>query len=298
MATGVDEVVSIMKSSKGLSAAEGIGLGMAVCLLASLGTRWAPFLAPVLWWLRLLLEALVVMVAALGLAVWISPRRPGPTAALVGALVGFGAAMPAQLWTLQTMQPSHPSGQPLADSLALVAQCWNYAAVLGVSCWLVADRWRAASWCSFWAGAGGAVARGGTIAGAISLPILISLHAYSGIVIDMLLGIKASAPDPLAWAGIVAQSLSGIPKGMVVTALLAAFRPSPLRGALAGMGILLSVAVVSLYADVSSHAYNYAVECRPLLLPTVLLKVVPAIAIGGIAGSYAARWTKEGGSPR
>jgi len=272
-----------------------IGLAMALFFFLSLGgnaPEGSPFRGPVLSWVWVLVGGAVVIAVALALAAVLTPQRPGPVAATVGGLGGLFMFVLPNVWISLSSLADGSLDRPLRELYVVFAWCWADALPLAVACWAGASCWHSDSWSRYWQGAGGAVVRGGVVAGVVCLPVLVGLRFYVGVVGSGILGVEDSGLRWFPWLVVTAQSLASIPRGAVVTALLASSRPSRWLGALMGAVLLGALALVLLYVTISDRVSFFFGEFRPLLLPTVLLEIVPAIVIGGIAGSYAGQWVR------
>lgn len=248
------------------------------------GTRWLDYVLP--WLSRLLISAPVV---ALGVVVGCltRPQRPERRAAVIGALATL------LIWL------------PLAFSAGALRPAWSLSATwlclsltLGgaeaaVSAWVGANYWRRGNWAQFWNGPGGAILKGGMVAGLASVAVGIA-HWYGPLgeaFRSEALAIGVTIP-PIPLSRIITEQLGRIGWYAMITAMLVSWRPTKLIGAFAGSGISLGLFVISM-------VYNAWVN-RTMGHPMPSLSVLSVLAIlftrampGAIAGFFAGRWRDE-----
>jgi len=281
-----------MRWLRGVRLIAGVGLGMGLFFfvpLGSGGTGGSPFLGTVSSWLCVLAWAAVVISVALITTAVLTPQRPGPVAAAVGALGGFLLLVLPNVWISLFWLLDRSVEHPLRELWTLFACCWEDSLPLAVACWLGASYWQSDSWSRFWQGAGGAVVKGGLVAGLVCLPVIVALRLYDAALVTAFLKARVPPLEWFVWAVVVAQSLGGVTRGAVVTALFLSWRPRRWLGGVAGAVLLVAIAFPTLRIEVTDN-FGFFIENRSLLVSTVLLRLLPAAVIGGIAGSYAGRW--------
>jgi len=264
--------------------ARGVGLAEVLFLLSTLGANGG--------WLWALIIAAAVILVAIAVAARIASRRSGRLAAVFGAVVGFAA------FVVPVCAPAfalgHVSLVRAASVLwALIARSWICAVPLAVVCWIGTSYWRSQSGDEFWSGPGGAIVRGGLVAGLVALPVRLGLGFYSAGRDLSWVGAGALPLRSYPWIFAFTVSLSGIGRGAVVTGVLAAWRPPRWLGALIGGALLATVAGLSWYLEVLPHADLMAADAafRTTMIVHALSQAVPALITGAVAGSYAQKWT-------
>jgi hypothetical protein len=295
-----------------------LGLGLALCVLVPLGiSTWSPGHESLwersIWpWLSRALFSGIFLLAALVTGIRIHTRRPERLAAGVGFVAGglmqniFSAArtavdMPGLGFLQRIFEVVHYLFSPnfgswsmmLADNLTSLTY---FALPLAVICWLTANYWRMNSWDEFRRGPGGAILKGGIIAGLIILPISFILVWYQQ---TMLLPqyIKQLPKTELnfshhvhqfSWGWQLITGLRGIISGAMITAILTSLRPKPILGAFAGSGLVLGMAAFSfLLMRFSSTSFSLP----PSFVGVYVMQILSRVLLGAIAGSFAGRWS-------
>jgi hypothetical protein len=293
----------MMDRVKGWRLLGAVGVAMALFAFAVLGigvvgaragaprTFWSLYLWP---HLAMLLTALSVVAAALTTACLARRRRPERLAAVIGGL-GWLLAACLQVWSMGF----RPAGVA-AGVLSMLTWFRRLGLPLAVGCWLGANYWRSGTVTQFRAGPGGAILRGGLVAGLVVVPLGV-LVDWSQHAAEM--GYLAAHSLPV-WAfspgGHAVVALGAVADAAVVTALLVPWRPRPWRGAFAGSGIAAGLGGLVLLVA-------WLVTAGPLSPPSLLhhdllrmqlrlelLDIGVAAIMGAIAGSFAGRWKTEG----
>ena len=303
---------------KGLKIVWAAALALGLFQFSLLGLRmvgpnpsvWSVYVWP---YLSRLLLATVVVAAALVSGILIRPQRPERIAAAVGAVGGscvLGLDLLGQIISrIGEMVGPLLAGLPPSGGRIhtfLLPQTVNivslvtvaYALPLAVACWLGANYWRSDSWQRFWRGPGGAILRGGLVAGAICMPLSIAAGWWR---YERLQELREHIATPLhpgrpwpgyPWGNLLVSSPSGITSGAVIAAILATRRPKPVVGAFAGSGLVLGIGVLFLALSLWTSP-----PPEPFGLRTVLALQVPRLLVsavlGAIAGSFAGRWEDE-----
>jgi hypothetical protein len=159
-----------------------------------------------------------------------------------------------------------------------------------VAAWVGANYWRRGNWTQVWRGPGGAIVKGGIIAGTAGA--VLSIARWFGPMQSYMrseaLALGAIWLPPPFW-NILMGHLAWVCGSAVITALLVSWHPRPIVGAFAGSGISLG-----LYG--AGMAYN-AWVMGPMTHTIPILAAVSALFItavtGAIAGSFAGRWRAE-----
>lgn len=287
---------------------------LAIRMIGQNPTVWNVYFWP---YLSMLLLAAPVVVVSLVSGVLIRPQRPERLAATVGAVAGFCVFGVRFILPLASLLPRLGEmislllaglpvyggriGPPLIppDLRKVVSIAFGVASFCGlplaISCWLGANYWRSASWRQFWRGPGGAILRGGLVAGAVCVPLSIVAGWWHYERLEELgRHLPAAsyhyAPWPgYPWGHLLVSSPSGITTGAVIVALLAQWRPHPALGAFAGSGILLGTGALFLALSLCTSPPHVPFGLRTALalqVPRLLVSVV----LGAVAGSFAGRW--------
>jgi hypothetical protein len=319
-----------MERVKGFKVVCALALALALLQFSLVGIRVVvPGATPSVWifylwpWLSRVLLAALVIITALVSAVLIRPQRPERIAAAVGAVGGMLVWVLPEVWPglpLRNIGTSILAGS-WAQVFSLAAESlrfwltdllsgrlelanrlffWFCPVVLPptVSCWIGANYWRSGSWQRFWRGPGGAILKGGLVAGAVGIPLSVASSWWRHAEVQELMAhMPARSPHmvrPLPpgypWAGWALSSLSGIAGAAVVTALLVSWRPKPLVGAFAGVGLMLGLSALSLAMLSRTPGPLFGFRTTLDLSVVWLLK---AAIVGGIAGSFAGRWEEN-----
>jgi hypothetical protein len=320
-----------MERVKGFKVVWAVGLALALFQFTLVGIRAVvPGVTPSVWssylwpWLSRVLVAGLVIITALVSAVLMRPQRPERFAAAVGAVGGM------LVWVLPELAPHLPLRDIAtsilagfwAEAFSLAAESlrfwlaalfsgqlgfgarsafgWFFILVLPltVSCWVGANYWRSGSWRRFWRGPGGAILKGGLVAGAVGGPLSVAGARWRHAKIEELTahmpGRRLHTARPwlpgYPWTDWIVASLTGIAGAAVLTALLVSWRPKPLVGAFAGIGLTLGLSALwlALYS-LRAHA-PFGLQTMLALSAVGLLK---AAIVGGIAGSFAGRWEEN-----
>jgi hypothetical protein len=293
------------------------GLGLALCALVPLSIQsispgheslWERYLLP--WLVRTLLGGIVLLVALIT-AIKVRPRRPERLAAAAG-FIGSGFSLGAFLYGsagfytgnylneiirfVQSFFQILPnSDAPVRSALPMLFSSFSiFLLPLAVICWLAANYWRMDSWGQFWRGPGGAILRGGIVAGLILLPVSVMLALYNhAVLIPQYIrqlpetAIKFHQARPFSWGQHSIMGLNGIVSGAMITAFLVSLRPKPILGAFAGSGLALIMACV--FFILMKLPGQAPFQPQNLMLALLALKNV---LLAAIAGSFAGRWSE------
>jgi len=247
-------------------------------------------------WPRLspLLPATGVVLVALVTASLLRPRRPQRMAAVIGGLGEVIAlVLPHQIMRVMSWEGTHvPSGfqlRVLSYDLVFAAL---FAPILMVACWIGADYWVKGSWSRFWRGPGGAIIKGGLVAGAVS--IITTMATAIWVLPHALAAVK---PPP----GVVMpreslgshfiSSLNAIAGAATITALFARWRPSPWIGAFAASGLALVPTSIVIIA--SPEAMLAPIRNNPAMVAMMIASLGGGVLTAALAGSFAGRWEPE-----
>jgi len=270
---------------------------------------WTRYALP--WLSRLLISAPVI---ALGIVAGCltRPHRPERRAALIGALSGLPIALSAVFPTeaFQRLLVGLLGGGSweqnwgfFADLLSVRWLAYTAERMLSLSlslgigaavaAWVGANYWRRGNWTEFWRGPGGAIVKGGLVAGTVGA--VLSIARWFGPM-ESYMRSEAVAlgaiwrPHPI-WH-VVIPHLAGVCGCAVITALLVSWRPRLIIGAFAGSGISLGLYSISmLYGAWASRMMGTPPRATPILAATSVL-LITAVT-GAIAGSFAGRWRAE-----
>jgi hypothetical protein len=322
--------LALVERVAGLKIVWAVGLALALLQFSLLGIRvivpgappsvWSSYLWP---WLSRVLVAGLVIITALVTAVLIRPQRPERLAAAVGAVGGMIvcvlpelaphlplrdiatsilAGLWAQAFSLATESLRFWLGDLLSGRLELANRLsfwfWDLVLPLTVSCWIGANYWRSGSWRRFWRAPGGAILKGGLVAGAVGIPLSVASSWWRHAKIEELMahmpGRRLHMARPwlpgYPWIDWIVASLSGIAGAAVVTALLVSWRPKPLVGAFAGIGLTVGLWAISLALLSRTPHAPFGLQTMLSVSAVGLLK---AAIVGGIAGSFAGRWEEN-----
>ncbi len=257
-------------------------------------------------WTRLapILTVLPVILAALVGSEVLRNGRDSRLAAWIGAVGGLLVALWQEFWPLATAKYWLP-GNPVSATDTLVislSRSLYYAPLLAIVCWIGADYRSSVSWEAFKKGPSGAIVKGALAGGAVGF--VLTLGYYQWVVRPMF----ESAGYGIG-SGIF-EAFHNFSNCALVTAGLAAWRPSRGAGAFAGAG--LGTGLLGLQ-NLSGWLWNWqqeldrqhqeslgvhwghhphpALPALPLYL-TIAGYLMPAI-IFAIAGSFAGRWEPE-----
>lgn len=306
-----------MSRTKGWKLVWAVALAVALWQFALLGLGpshagtadgWSSYVLP--WLSRLLISAPVI---ALGIVVGCltRPHRPERRAAAIAALAALAIVLPLVLpaetfrhllvvllgrgsWEQHQAQYGDIlSVRWLAEATCrMLLASMAFVAGAAVSGWVGANYWRRGSWTEFWRGPGGAILKGGVVAGMAS--VALGVARWSGPVGEALrseaLASGATLPPQLIpLLRIVVVHLSSISGAAVITALLVSWRPTMLIGAFAGSGISLGLFGASMaYNAWQRGAGAHGVPGFVSL--SVLSLLFSGAVTGAIAGSFAGRW--------
>ena len=263
------------------------------------------------WLSRLLISAPVI---ALGIVVGCltRPQRPERRAAVIGALGSLPIVLPVvfPLDALQRLLVIVLGGgsweQIRAHFYGYLSLWWlanaaylmlSLSFMLGVGAavagWVGANYWRCGNWAQFWRGPGGAIVKGGLVAGTVGA--VLSVARWFGPV-GAAMRSEALAlgmvwlPPPFWFIAIL--PLGGVCSGAVITALLVSWRPRPIIGAFAGSGIVLGLFSAGMIYG--AWARGTTAHATPSLASVSVLSLLFITAVtGAIAGSFAGRWRDE-----
>ena len=250
---------------------------------------WSAFLWPTM---SPLFIAIPLAFAAIATGCVLRPRHPQRLAAWIG---GLGALLCIGLPHLIPW----PLGRTYASqALGFIALTSGYfSSPLAVGCWIAADYWRCESSTSFWRGPSGAIVRGGLAAGLLAVAIAVPMGDW------LHHSVLSPRFAPLGSILSVLSHFSSLPLLAVVTAILARWRPSPVLGAFAGMGLALGVTGVIVLPTVAPllspglHAagYLHSFDRYHTLAGWLraLYRVLINAAMAALAGSFAGRWEPD-----
>jgi len=274
---------------------------------------WEHYVSP---WLSRLLMAGPVIAAAVVTGCLARPRRPERVAAAVGGAGAFSilvwqflpgvthvikqaAAAIMAGSSLGAMSPRYelPSAAQFLD--ATWVTLWVGCVPAAVACWVGANYWRSESWRLFWRGPGGAILKGGLIAGAAAIAISLTrwYGPWNAVTREHIQAVaKATGQAAAPWWHPVFLSLSLVGGAFTITAFLVSLRPAPVLGAFAGSGLALGVLAISellsrLEGLHMATASGLGVKLGLAFYTFLLLQTV---ARGAIAGVFAGRWQDEG----
>jgi hypothetical protein len=298
------------------------GLGLALCALVPLGViTWKPGHDAFLSWLLGLSASEIAVLIALVTGIRLRPRRPEPLAAWVGALLTGIVLLTTRggiLSLIANIAQYLLGGRPWQEIVeriteqfgsiitilkfsapSFISSTASFALTFAVICWLAANYWRIGSWEKFRRGPGGAILKGGIIAGLIVLPISFILDWYQLTVLlpqyikQLTVAGKHFTPQSFhpyhfSWVWLLVSELRGIISGAVIAAILAPLRPKPGLGAFAGGGLVLGMAALSYLLPRLS---GQPLSIPPVFAGVYILRALSRGLSGAIAGSFAGRWS-------
>jgi hypothetical protein len=287
-----------------------LALGLFQCALpGSTVIRWGvppTFWSAYLWpWLSQSAVALTTITVVLVTACRLRAQRPERLAARLAAVVSF-LALPMYLAMPLVRGVPHGAGpySSLYFAQVFVLQLfrfsWAFLLPLAVSCWVGARYWRADNWAAFWRGPGGAILKGGLVAGGVGVALSFAGASYSWshtAEFAAKAGLRVPFLLTYHWWLQLLTSLPAITQGAVITALLASWRPNLVLGAFAGSGLSAGVTVLSFIGLLASYVPIRSVSSHDLLgLGSVWTMFPQAVLLGAIAGVFAGRWEEEKGA--
>jgi len=270
---------------------------------------WEHYVSP--WLFRLLMSGPVIA-AGVVTGCLARPRRPERLAAAVGGAGAFCIMvwqfLPSVTDVIRqaatailagsSMYPRYELPSAVQFLHATWVTLWVGCVPAAVACWVGAHYWRSQSWRIFWRGPGGAILKGGLIAGAAA--VVISLARWYGpwnaLTREHIQAVaEATGQAAAPWWHHVFLSLSLVAGALEITAFLVSLRPTPVVGAFAGSGLALALRAISELLNRLERLHMGVPSDLGLKLglASYTFLLLETAALGAIAGVFAGRWQDE-----